>query len=140
MVGKEKTENYLRAILKIQNTFGCVRSSDISRELDVSKPTVSIAIHELEKTGYVKCDNDSGISLTDKGKDIALNVMERYRFFMRILMYLGVEEKTAETDACKMEHSMCDESFQAFYKFFSSFLDREEPAGQFDDGIENYFF
>ena len=140
MVGKEKTENYLRTILKIQKRYGSVRSSDISRELDVSKPTVSIAVHELEKSGYVTCDNDSGVILTEKGKKLAQDITERYQFFRLVLRYLGVEEKTAEIDACKMEHYMCDESYQAFYRFFWGFLSREASQVQFDNGIENYFF
>ena len=63
MVGKEKMENYLKTILKIQNTYGSVRGIDISRELDVSKPTVSVAVHELEKDGYVNCISSSNIIL-----------------------------------------------------------------------------
>lgn len=118
MVGKEKTENYLKAILKIQNTYGSVRGIDISHELDVSKPTVSVAVHELEKQGYVNCVSSNNIILTKKGVELANKVKGKYYFFLLILRYLGIEEEKARIDACKMEHSVCDESYQALFDFF----------------------
>ena len=81
MVGKEKMENYLKTILKIQNTYGSVRGIDISRELDVSKPTVSVAVHELEKEGYVNCISSSNIILTKKGAELAKKIKGKYCFF-----------------------------------------------------------
>ncbi len=140
MVGKEKLENYLKAILKIQTIYGSVRGIDISRELDVSKPTVSVAVHELEKEGYVDCINSSNIILTKKGAELANKIKSKYCFFLSMLRYLGVEDKKAKNDACKMEHSVSDESYQALYKFFSCYLEREEDLQQTDIGMKDYFF
>ena len=80
MLGKEKTENYLRTILKIQETCGSARGIDIVGELGVSKPTVSIAVHELEKEGYIECINNYNIILTGKGIGLAKK-KGRYYFF-----------------------------------------------------------
>lgn len=140
MVGKEKMENYLKAILKIQKTYGNVRGIDISHELGVSKPTVSVAIHELEKEGYVDCITTGSIILTEKGAELADKIKKRYCFFLSMLRFLGVEDKKARTDACKMEHSMCDESYQALYNFFSCFLENDNSIKQADSGINDYFF
>ena len=137
MIGKEKTENYLKAILKIQNNFGSVREIDISRELDVSKPTVSVAVHELEKEGYVNCINSNNIILTKKGAELANKVKGKYCFFLLMLRYLGVEEENARMDACKMEHSMCDESYQALLDFF--FHNHPEIIKQEDKGYKELF-
>ncbi len=137
MIGKEKTENYLKAILKIQNNFGSVRGIDISRELDVSKPTVSVAVHELEKEGYVNCINSNNIILTKKGAELANKVKGKYCFFLLMLRYLGVEEENARMDACKMEHSMCDESYQALLDFF--FHNHPEIIKQEDKGYKELF-
>lgn len=118
MLGKEKTENYLRTILKLQETYGSARGIDIVGELGVSKPTVSIAVHELEKEGYIECTGSYNIILTGKGIELAKKIKGRYCFFLMMLRFLGVGEENAQIDACKMEHSMCDESYKAILDFF----------------------
>jgi Mn-dependent DtxR family transcriptional regulator len=118
MLGKEKTENYLRTILKLQETYGSARGIDIVGELGVSKPTVSIAVHELEKEGYIECTGSYNIILTRKGIELAKKIKGRYCFFLMMLRFLGVGEENAQIDACKMEHSMCDESYKAILDFF----------------------
>lgn len=126
MLGKEKTENYLRTILNVQETYGTVRSIDVAKAIDVSKPTVSVAIHELEKKGYIIIMDNSGLFLTKKGMEIASKVKERYYFLFSMLVHMGVNEKDAKTDACKMEHCMCDESFQVLWELFYYFLEHSE--------------
>ncbi|MBO4524605.1 MAG: hypothetical protein J5723_08000 [Ruminococcus sp.] len=85
MLGKEKTENYLRTILKIQEACGSARGIDIVGELGVSKPTVSIAVHELEKEGYIECINNYNIILTRKGLELAKKIKGRYYFFLFLI-------------------------------------------------------
>ena len=138
MLGKEKTENYLRTILKIQESCGSARGIDIVGELGVSKPTVSIAVHELEKEGYIEGINGSHIILTRKGMKLARKIKGRYYFFFYMLRYLGVGEENAKTDACKMEHSMCDESYKALFDFF--FQKHPEIVSQENNRLKDLFF
>lgn len=84
MLGKEKTENYLKVIYRLQRMHGDVRGVEIADELNVSRPTVSIAIKDLEKSGLIKTNYDSSIRLTDEGISLAKAVTEKYDFFMLI--------------------------------------------------------
>ena len=93
---RKKTENNLRTILKIQESCGSARGIDIVGELGVSKPTVSIAVHELEKEGYIEGINDSHIILTRKGMKLAQKINGRYYFFY-MLRYLGAGEEMKKT-------------------------------------------
>ncbi|WP_295092173.1 metal-dependent transcriptional regulator [Ruminococcus sp.] len=138
MLGKEKTENYLRTILKIQEACGSARGIDIVGELGVSKPTVSIAVHELEKEGYIECINNYDIILTRKGLELAKKIKGRYYFFLMMLRYLGVEDENAKNDACKMEHSMGDESYEALLDFFLHY--HPEIVSQENGGLKGLFF
>ncbi|WP_295066567.1 metal-dependent transcriptional regulator [Ruminococcus sp.] len=138
MLGKEKTENYLRTILKIQETCGSARGIDIVGELGVSKPTVSIAVHELEKEGYIECTNSYNIILTRKGIELAKKIKGRYCFFLLMLRYMGVGEENAKIDACKMEHSMGDESYKALLDFFLH--NHPEIVSQENSGFKELFF
>lgn len=121
MLGKEKTENYLRVIYKLQRLHGDVRGVEVADELNVSKTTVSIAVHELEKEGYVTIDFDSHFRLTKKGIKRAEEVTEKYDFFIDLLRFLKVDPSTAKVDACKLEHSLSEESFSALQKFFQNY-------------------
>lgn len=122
MVGKEKTENYLRIIWKLQNSHQSARGAEIAEELEVTRPTVSVALRELEKEAYVEFLPDSSVILTEKGREKAIVMTERYEFFLQILYFLNVEGHQAEEDACLMEHSLSDESFRAFQQFFMSYI------------------
>lgn len=118
MLGKEKTENYLKTIYRIQRAFGQVRGADVAKELNVTRPTVSFALKELRKDGYIKDYDNNGFLLTKKGLERAREIEERFSFLERMLLFLEVDKNTAAEDACRMEHSLSDDSFRALQKFF----------------------
>lgn len=112
----ESAENYLETILMIKNKKGAVRSIDIANELDFSKPSVSVAMKNLRENGYIEVDKSGYITLLEKGKKIAETIYERHTTLSKWLMSLGVDENTAVEDACKMEHVISAESFEAIKK------------------------
>ena len=105
-------EDYLEAVLVLQKEKGMVRSVDVSRHLDVSKPSVCHAVATLKEGGFLTMDEDSFLHLTDVGREVAEKTYEKHSFFTRLLVEAGVEPKTAEQDACRMEHAISDDSFQ----------------------------
>lgn len=109
---KESAENYLEAILMIQNQKGSVRSIDIAHALSFTKPSVSVAMKSFRQEGYITMDDSGSISLTPKGLAIAERVFERHQVIAKALMALGVDEKTAYVDSCKIEHDISNESFE----------------------------
>lgn len=112
----ESAEMYLETILMLSKK-GDVHAIDIVREMDFSRPTVSIAIHNLEKEGYLKISDESHISLEPKGLEIAQKIYERHTVLTEMLVKLGVSETTAAEDACKIEHDISDETFSCIKKF-----------------------
>lgn len=113
---KQSGEDYLESVLRIGRERGNVRSIDIARDLQVSKPSVSVAVHNLQDAGYLQI-NGHEITLTDAGREIAERVIERHELFYHFLTSLGVDAKTAEEDACNMEHALSAESFAAIKAF-----------------------
>ena len=109
----ESEENYLETILVLSLKGNNVRSIDIVNELEYSKPSVSIAMKNLRTKGYIVMDDDGYITLTEKGQKIADTVYERHVVISDWLVFLGVDEKTAVQDACKMEHALSEKSFSA---------------------------
>lgn len=107
------SEDYLETMLMMQRKHGYIRSIDIASYLGVTKPSVSYATKRLRENGYITMDADGLISLTDSGLSIAKKMLERHTTLTRFLVYLGVSEETAETDACKMEHDISEETFNA---------------------------
>ena len=105
-------EDYLEAILVLKKQKGMVRSVDVARHLDVSKPSVCHAVATLKEGGFLTMDEDSFLHLTDVGREVAEKTYEKHCFFTRLLVDAGVEPKTAEQDACRMEHAISDDSFQ----------------------------
>ena len=105
-------EDYLEAILVLHKKMGMVRSVDVARHLDVSKPSVCHAVATLKEGGFLTMDEDSFLHLTDVGREVAEKTYEKHCFFTRLLVEAGVEPKTAEQDACRMEHAISDDSFQ----------------------------
>ena len=122
----ESGEMYLEAIYVLYEKTGFVRSIDISEYLGYSKPSVSRAMGILRTGGYVLVDPDGGLSLTDTGRDIAEKIFERHTLLSQLLMALGVPEGTAIADACKMEHAISDESFQALKRHMAQL--KEKPV------------
>ncbi len=108
----ESGENYLETILMLQRRLGEVRSIDIVHELNFSKPTVSVAMKHFRENGYIVVDGAGYITLTEKGLEIANRIYERHVVLAEVLMGLGVSEKTAYEDACRMEHDISEESFE----------------------------
>ena len=105
-------EDYLKAIFVLQKSIGDVRSVDVARYLGFSKPSVSNAVALLSREGYIYMDKDRTLQFTDSGRKIAENTYERHCFFAEQLIGLGVDEKTANEDACKLEHAISDISFE----------------------------
>lgn len=112
----ESAENYLETIYMLKQKKGTVRSIDIVNELEYTKPSVSIAMKNLRENGYILMDADGLISLTEKGQDIAEKMYERHTVISGWLMSLGVSEQTAIEDACRIEHVISEESFEAMKK------------------------
>ena len=112
----ESQEDYLEKILQISQAKGNVHAIDIAREMSFSKPSVSIAMNKLKSLGYIKINDKGDISLTESGKEIAEKTLEKHIILTKMLMYLGVDEKTAMEDACRMEHDISDETWEAIKK------------------------
>ena len=112
----ESGEDYLEAILMIQKRNGNVRSIDIAHELSFSKPSVSVAMKNLRQKNLITVADNGDIRLTEDGHKIADKVYERHQLISSWLMILGVQEKTAIHDACRIEHIISEESFQALKK------------------------
>ena len=110
---QESAENYLETILILHQRSGAVRSIDIANELEFSKPSVSVAMKNLRENGYIEMDTEGYITLTDKGRAIAETIYERHTLISRWLITLGVNPKTAVEDACRIEHVISRESFDA---------------------------
>ena len=104
-------EDYLEAILVLQQKQGMVRSVDVARHMDVSKPSVCHAVATLRNGGFLTMDEDHFLHLTDIGREVATSIYERHCFFTEQLIAAGVDPKTAEADACRIEHVISTESF-----------------------------
>ena len=109
----ESAENYLETILMLRQRNGSVRSIDIANELDFSKPSVSVAMKNLRTNGYIEVDKAGDIRLLPAGLEIAQRVLEKHTMLTNYLIALGVSPETASEDACRMEHVISKESFDA---------------------------
>ena len=118
----ETIQNYLEAIHIISLDKENVRAIDIAKYLGFSRPTVSIALKELERDDYIRIEEDN-IILSEKGKEVAMMMYERHEYIARVLMKLGVDEKTAYEDSCLIEHDLSSQSFEAIKKATIKFLD-----------------
>ena len=104
-------EDYLEAILVLQKKMGMVRSIDLARHMGFSKPSISHAVGVLKNGGFLTMDENHFLHLTDVGREVAEKIFERHCFFTEQLIAAGVDPKTAEADACRIEHIISDESF-----------------------------
>lgn len=118
MTVRESGEMYLEAILVLAKKSGYVRSIDVSEYLGYSKPSVSRAMGILREGGYILMEKDGAITLTDSGKKLAETIYERHTVLSELLIRLGVDENTATDDACRIEHVISDESFQAIKQYY----------------------
>ena len=105
-------EDYLEAILVLQKQNGIVRSVDVARHMDVSKPSVCHAVATLKDGGFLTMDDGFFLHLTNIGREVAEQIYEKHRFFTERLIAAGVDPKTAEADACRIEHVISEASFQ----------------------------
>lgn len=110
---QESAEDYLEAILRLQEQKGYVRSVDIAAMLGVTKPSVSFAMKRLRENGYIVMGEDNLITLTGDGEAIARRVYDRHKTLVTFLTSIGVSEETAREDACRIEHDISEETFEA---------------------------
>ena len=107
----ESAEDYLEAILMIQEKKGVVHSVDIAEELNYTKASVSVAMKKLRENGYIRMEKDGRLVLLEPGHKIAERIYERHQVLTRFFLQLGVDEETAAKDACKVEHDLSDVTF-----------------------------
>ena len=119
----ESAENYLETILMLWQRKGSVRSIDIANELEFSKPSVSVAMKNLRQGGYIEMDPSGEIHLLPPGTEIAQKVLEKHNMITKFLMALGVSPETAAEDACRMEHVISNESFEAIKAHAEKFIE-----------------
>ncbi len=117
---QESGEMYLETILILSQKNKMVRSLDVAEYMGYSKPSVSRAIGLLKSGGYVVMDGDGSLFLTDEGQKTAAKIYERHTMLTKFLVRLGVDEKTAMEDACKMEHDISDQTFAAIKRHAAS--------------------
>ena len=110
---QKSSEDYLEAMLMLKEKHGYIRSVDIASQLGVTKPSVSYATKRLRENGYITMDADGLISLTASGMEIAARIYERHKLLTQLLISLGVSEEIAREDACKIEHDLSIETFDA---------------------------
>ena len=113
----ESGEMYLETILLLGRKKNVVRSVDIAEEMGFSKASVSRAVSKLKQDAYIIVDSDGHIALTEKGYQLAGGIYERHVVLSKLLSDLGVSEEVAAEDACRMEHVISDESFEAIKKY-----------------------
>lgn len=106
-------EDYLEAMLMMKEKHGYIRSIDVADYLGVTKPSVSYTTKRLRESGYITMDKDGLITLTDSGMEIAAKMLDRHHMLTQFLITLGVDQKTAEEDACKMEHDISQQTYEA---------------------------
>ena len=108
----ESAEDYLEAILILRERLGNVRSIDVVHQLEITKPSVSVAMKRFRENGYIEMDSEGVITRLPPGEEIAQRIYNRHKLLTHFLVSLGVSEETASADACKMEHDLSDESFE----------------------------
>ena len=126
----ESAEDYLEAILSLQERHGMVRSIDIANELHFSKPSVSVAMKKLRESGYVEMNRDGRITLLPPGEEVAARIYERHQLLTKYLIALGVDTQVAQEDACKLEHDLSEESFARLRAHYEQHLRPEDGAAE----------
>ncbi len=121
---EESVEDYLETILNLSRRLPYVRSIDIANELSYSKPSISVAMKNLRVNDYIIVSEEGYINLTKSGKELAELILDRHTTLSNMLICLGVDKKTAIADACKIEHDISPESFNAIKKHFNSIANK----------------
>ena len=111
-------EDYLEAVLMLQQRHGMVRSVDLARHMGYSKPSISHAVGVLRGGGFLTVDQDGFLHLTGVGQEVAEKIYERHQFFTQWLIDAGIDPETAEQDACRMEHGISQKSFEKMRKTY----------------------
>ena len=127
---QKSAEDYLESMLMIKERQGYVRSIDISNELEVTKPSVSYATKRLRENGYITVNEDGHIELTETGYEIASRMYTRHKTLTEFLTKIGVDPVQAAEDACKIEHDISAETFDAICAFLNETLGMEMPEKQ----------
>jgi Mn-dependent DtxR family transcriptional regulator len=110
---QESAEMYLETIYVLSQQLSVVRSIDVAEHMGYSKPSVSRAVSLLKQGEYITVDREGFLYLTEAGREVAEKIYERHTILSSLLVRLGVSEETADADACRMEHAISDETFQA---------------------------
>lgn len=121
----ESAEDYLETILILKERTGQVRSIDIATEMNYSKPSISVAMKKLRENGYIRMDREGFIELTDSGYAIASDIYNRHQVLTHFFVSLGVDEKTAAEDACKIEHDLSAQTFEKIVEHAAKFTDAD---------------
>ena len=111
-------------LLKITERNGQVRSIDIVNEMNFSKPSISIAMKKLRENGYIRMDVNGLITLTDEGRLIAERIYSRHKLLTKVLEAIGIDEKKAEDEACKIEHDIDDETYERIRDFYLRYTEK----------------
>ena len=119
---QKAAEDYLEAMLMMKEKHGYIRSIDVAEQIGVTKPSVSYATKRLRENGDITMDHDGLITLTEKGLEIAERMYERHKLLSELLIHLGVEPDIAREDACKIEHDLSVESFDAIRRCAAKIL------------------
>ena len=122
----ESAEMYLETILLLERENPAVRQVDIARALDFKRPTVHIAVKKLAEQDLVHIDEGSKVLLTARGRELAEAVYERHKTFTQFLIHLGVDEQTAEMDACRIEHYVSEKTFQHIKAYCEDLLSKKK--------------
>lgn len=133
MVIQKSAEDYLEAMLMMKEKHGYIRSIDIAAQLNVTKPSVSYATKRLKESGHITMDRDGLITLTEKGMAVAASMLDRHKSLTKFLMMLGVDRDTAESDACKLEHDLSEQSFEAICDHVRRVVMEHEASGEHID-------
>ncbi|MFV0351130.1 MAG: metal-dependent transcriptional regulator [Oscillospiraceae bacterium] len=126
MALRQSAEDYLETILIIKNKKGVVHSVDVANHLNFSKPSVSRAVSNLRRDGYLEMLENGELILTPLGANVAEHVYERHTVISAMLISLGVSEETALEDACNMEHVISEETFQQFKNIYQKRLEQQK--------------
>ena len=118
-------EDYLEAMLMMKEKHGYIRSIDVAEKLNVTKPSVSYATKRLKESGHITMDKDGLITLTETGMAVASEMLKRHKALTKFLIILGVDEDTAQEDACKLEHDLSQQSFDAICSHAASMVGKD---------------